>query len=285
MPMRLLCFAAIALVYLCPFIDAQEAALQIDKTFVPTECAIKSQNGDKLAMHYTGTLDNGETFDSSRTRGQPFVFTIGRSQVIKGWDQGLLDMCLGEKRILTIPSDMAYGDRGYPPVIPAGATLTFDVELLEIQNRKAASSAGADLGNAKKLVEDAITNNHIVIFSKSYCAWSKRAKNAIAAVPIKKSDPKIFELDLLGSEGEAIQAYLQLKTSQKTVPNVFIGGKHIGGSDAIAALQENGNLEKLCIGSNSQTTFYVLLGGIAVLVAVGARMLFGGKSPSDVKSR
>lgn len=62
--------------------------------------------------------------------------TVGQGQVIQGWEQGLLDMCIGEKRILTIPSDMGYGKRGHPPVIPADATLTFDVELLDIKNRK-----------------------------------------------------------------------------------------------------------------------------------------------------
>ncbi|KAI9138005.1 hypothetical protein BKA69DRAFT_1031883 [Paraphysoderma sedebokerense] len=106
--------------------------LQIGVKFRPEHCkdssksVRKSKNGDELAMHYHGTLyDTGKVFDSSVDRGQEFVFTIGRGMVIKGWEQGLLDMCVGEKRRLVIPSP--YGDSGSPPVIPPKATLVFDV--------------------------------------------------------------------------------------------------------------------------------------------------------------
>lgn len=121
---------------------------------------------DKLSMHYTGTLfTTGAKFDSSRDRGRTFDFTLGNQvltvlmsmlvccgssqllltfwqllklgigQVIKGWDQGLLDMCVGEKRKLTIPSDLAYGSRAMGSAIPANSVLVFDVELVRINGK------------------------------------------------------------------------------------------------------------------------------------------------------
>ena len=89
--------------------------------------------GDRLTVHYTGKLQNGTVFDSSIPRGQPFQFTIGGGQVIKGWDQGLIGMKVGEKRNLTIPPELGYGARGTPGgPIPPNATLIFEVELLKI---------------------------------------------------------------------------------------------------------------------------------------------------------
>lgn len=96
-------------------------------------CENPSQKNDMLTMHYTGTLAaDGSKFDSSVDRSQPFTFQLGVGQVIRGWDEGLLDMCPGDKRKLTIPADMGYGDRGAGDVIPPGATLLFDVELISI---------------------------------------------------------------------------------------------------------------------------------------------------------
>eukprot|EP00048_Salpingoeca_helianthica_P014665 m.222876 g.222876 ORF g.222876 m.222876 type:complete len:137 (+) comp16126_c0_seq1:1128-1538(+) len=116
--------------------------LQISVTKEATDCPRKSQNGDRLSMHYTGTLSSGKKFDSSRDRGQPFDFTLGTGQVIKGWDQGLLDMCIGEQRRLTIPPHLGYGDRGAGGVIPGGATLVFEVELLKINGHGSAHYKG-----------------------------------------------------------------------------------------------------------------------------------------------
>ncbi|KAF9876912.1 fkbp-type peptidyl-prolyl [Colletotrichum karsti] len=112
-------------------ISVAAADLQIDVTQA-VECERKTKNGDKVNMHYRGTLQsNGEKFDASYDRGTPLSFKLGSGQVIKGWDQGLLDMCIGEKRTLTIPPELGYGNRGMGP-IPAGSTLVFETELVGI---------------------------------------------------------------------------------------------------------------------------------------------------------
>lgn len=90
--------------------------------------------GDTVDVLYTGKLQDGTIFDASANHGnQPFEFTVGAGQVIKGWDQGLLGMKVGEKRTLTIPGDLAYGSNGIPGTIPPNATLIFDVELVSIK--------------------------------------------------------------------------------------------------------------------------------------------------------
>ena len=88
--------------------------------------------GQRVTVHYTGTLTDGTTFDSSRDRNEPFQFVIGVQQVIRGWDEGVAQMSVGQRAKLTCSSDYAYGPRGYPGVIPPDATLVFDVELLAV---------------------------------------------------------------------------------------------------------------------------------------------------------
>ncbi|XP_066935583.1 peptidyl-prolyl cis-trans isomerase FKBP2-like [Clytia hemisphaerica] len=116
-------------------IGANKKKLQIGVKKKVENCQRRSKKGDTLHMHYTGKLEDGTEFDSSIPRGEPFTFTLGAGQVIKGWDQGLLNMCEGEKRKLSIPSDLGYGDRGAPPKIPGGATLVFEVELMKIERK------------------------------------------------------------------------------------------------------------------------------------------------------
>jgi FKBP-type peptidyl-prolyl cis-trans isomerase FkpA len=89
--------------------------------------------GKKLSMHYTGWLTNGKKFDSSLDHDEPFSFTLGTGEVIKGWDEGVAGMKVGGKRQLKIPPAAGYGSRGAPPVVPPNATLIFDVELLDVK--------------------------------------------------------------------------------------------------------------------------------------------------------
>lgn len=92
-----------------------------------------AETGKKVEVHYTGKLTDGSVFDSSLTRGKPFSFTLGEGQVIKGWEEGILGMRVGEKRILTIPPELGYGARGAGSSIPPNATLVFEVELLDVR--------------------------------------------------------------------------------------------------------------------------------------------------------
>ncbi|XP_071720638.1 FK506-binding protein 2-like [Rutidosis leptorrhynchoides] len=111
--------------------------LQIGVKHKPASCEVQAHKGDKIKVHYRGKLTDGTVFDSSFERGTPFDFELGAGQVIKGWDQGLLGMCVGEKRKLKIPSKMGYGDRGSPPKIPGGATLIFDTQLISVNGKGA----------------------------------------------------------------------------------------------------------------------------------------------------
>ncbi|KAL2795152.1 hypothetical protein BJX66DRAFT_172708 [Aspergillus keveii] len=128
--MRLPTFAGLLTLALAGFTQAAELGIE---TTHAVECTRKTAKGDTVHMHYRGTLaSDGSEFDASYNRGKPFTFPLGAGRVIKGWDQGLLDMCVGEKRTLTIPPEYGYGDRGVGP-IPGGSTLIFETELIGIE--------------------------------------------------------------------------------------------------------------------------------------------------------
>jgi FKBP-type peptidyl-prolyl cis-trans isomerase FkpA len=106
------------------------SGLQIEEVVVGSGNSATA--GQKVSVHYTGWLTNGTKFDSSKDRGEPFIFPLGKGHVIKGWDEGVAGMKVGGKRKLVIPYGLAYGINGRPPVIPPKAELTFIVELLAI---------------------------------------------------------------------------------------------------------------------------------------------------------
>ncbi|KAF6261260.1 hypothetical protein COO60DRAFT_1637000 [Scenedesmus sp. NREL 46B-D3] len=135
--MRLVSVACLLLLAAAFVVYAEEqdvTELKIETTHKPSKCGKKAKSGDKVSVHYTGKLVNGKQFDSSIPRGQPFDFKLGAGNVIKGWDEGIKGMCIGEKRVLRIPPHMGYGDRGAGADIPGGATLVFETELVDIES-------------------------------------------------------------------------------------------------------------------------------------------------------
>ncbi|KAK4270176.1 hypothetical protein QN277_023251 [Acacia crassicarpa] len=114
---------------------ADVTELRIGVKHKPKSCEVQAHKGDRVKVHYRGKLTDGTVFDSSFERDSPIEFELGTGQVIKGWDQGLLGMCIGEKRKLQIPAKLGYGEQGSPPTIPGGATLIFDTELVGVNGK------------------------------------------------------------------------------------------------------------------------------------------------------
>lgn len=113
--------------------------------------ARRAKRSDLLTMHYTGTLTDGTKFDSSLDRSEPFQFQIGIGQVIKGWDEGVMGMCIGEERKLVVPPELGYGDAGAGEVIPGGATLHFEVKLLDIADGPAPQNVFKDIDSNRDM--------------------------------------------------------------------------------------------------------------------------------------
>uniref|UniRef100_A0A0F7H0U2 peptidylprolyl isomerase n=1 Tax=Geranium phaeum TaxID=379952 RepID=A0A0F7H0U2_9ROSI len=135
------------LLAICALVSAKSGdvtELQIGVKFRPKTCDIQAHKGDKIKVHYRGKLTDGTVFDSSFERGDPIEFELGSGRVIKGWDQGLLSMCVGEKRKLKIPAKLGYGAEGSPPTIPGGATLIFDTELVAVNGKTASGETPTD---------------------------------------------------------------------------------------------------------------------------------------------
>ncbi|MBS1958407.1 MAG: FKBP-type peptidyl-prolyl cis-trans isomerase [Bdellovibrionales bacterium] len=108
------------------------AAAKVEIQDVEPGKGAEAVNGKSITVHYTGTLKDGTKFDSSVDRNEPFTFTLGAGQVIKGWEQGILGMKVGGKRKLTIPPELAYGNNAVG-AIPANSTLIFDVKLIDVK--------------------------------------------------------------------------------------------------------------------------------------------------------
>lgn len=113
---------------------SSDMANELQSTDVVVGTGAEAVAGKKVTVHYVGMLTNGTKFDASKDHGQPFSFTLGAGQVIKGWDEGVAGMKIGGKRTLVIPSDLAYGAGGTPDgTIPPNATLNFEIELLKVE--------------------------------------------------------------------------------------------------------------------------------------------------------
>eukprot|EP00534_Pseudo-nitzschia_fraudulenta_P000630 CAMPEP_0201116158 /NCGR_PEP_ID=MMETSP0850-20130426/519_1 /ASSEMBLY_ACC=CAM_ASM_000622 /TAXON_ID=183588 /ORGANISM="Pseudo-nitzschia fraudulenta, Strain WWA7" /LENGTH=120 /DNA_ID=CAMNT_0047380171 /DNA_START=85 /DNA_END=447 /DNA_ORIENTATION=+ len=116
----------------------------VTKTIIREGDGRTPKHGEVVHAHYVGTLvSDGTEFDSSRSRGKPLTFVIGIGSVIKGWDEGIIDMKVGELATLVITSDYGYGEKGFPPVIPQNADLKFEVELLAVGEAPKSSSSCA----------------------------------------------------------------------------------------------------------------------------------------------
>ncbi len=184
-------------------VSAQEATtlpsgLQIEYT-TPVSCSRPSKSGDSISVNYRGTLqDTGVVFDESYKRGVPFNFKLGAGQVIAGWDQGLMDMCPGEGRKLTIPPNMAYGDRGVGPIGP-GATLVFETEMVDIVGVKQESLTFA---STSEMMATATDDTFSIATAPATSPGEEEGKNELTATPLEPQEDEEVETEKDGQQAE-----------------------------------------------------------------------------------
>jgi peptidylprolyl isomerase len=178
------------------------------------------QPGDQVFAHYTGTLEDGSKFDSSRDRGKLFDFTIGQGQVIKGWDVGFASMCKGEHAILTIKSDYGYGDMGSPPKIPGGATLVFDVELVKFgpkPKEKWEMSTEELLAGAAQAKEQGLAEYKAKLFELAISEWGEALSFLDSASDLSEEQTKQVSELKTSLNLNIAQAHLQGKNFAEAV--------------------------------------------------------------------
>jgi peptidyl-prolyl cis-trans isomerase A (cyclophilin A) len=150
----------------------------------------EATKGDKVKVHYVGTLTSGKEFDSSRKHGEPFDFQLGAGEVIKGWDLGVAGMKVGGKRKLTVPASLGYGSRGSPPVIPANATLLFEVELLEVTKGSAPAARGDSRPSADDPLKGSFTLADATKNVKGTGALTAKIETSLGTVDCRLFDDK-----------------------------------------------------------------------------------------------
>jgi FKBP-type peptidyl-prolyl cis-trans isomerase len=116
-------------------VERREIATGSGLRYTDLDCGAGNEaiDGSAVTVHYEGRLEDGTPFDSSRRRGEPFTFVLGDGRVIPGWEEGIEGMLTGGVRRLILPPELAYGDDGYPPIVPGGATVLFEIELREVE--------------------------------------------------------------------------------------------------------------------------------------------------------
>ena len=204
-------------------------------------------NHSKIQVHYTGKLQDGTKFDSSYDRGEPFSFQIGLRQVIEGWEIGLMGMRVGGKRTLTIPSELAYGERGAGDLIPPNATLTFDVEIVAVQD------PGYGFVEPTEIKE---------LHEKGYKFIDIRTKKERDNTGIIPGSLEITAFDIYGNfVPEFMETFRELVSLEDNI--VFISN-----DGEIASMLANGFVEQL-----NATNMYALKGGIQQLIKENYKLL------------